>query len=450
MTNRPKRSVLSAPGAPALLGSSILARLPLAMFSLALLVHAQRLTGSFAIAGLVSGAYAVSSAVSAPLLGAFVDRGGQTRVLVYGATVTALVLIANGLLPSSAPVLLLVALGGATGLSTPPLAACVRTLLPAIVPEPSRLPALFAFESTVLELTFVAGPPLALGLGSLWSPGAALVVCGLVMLAGTLAFAAQPASRRWRPDLVGARPPGGSLRSPAMRTLVGILVGTGAAFGATEVGVTAAAHALGSTAAAGPLLGLWGVGSLLGGVAATRLGGSARGARALVVLVATLALTHGALILTTGSVLAIGIAITLAGATIAPTVSSIYAMVDAAAPAGTRTEAFSWLLTASLVGASLGTGAAGALAQSAGSPAAFALAGTAGGIAALAALVGSHSLPRATRDRSHTGALPPGALTEDQSTQSTSETYADPQAHRRERRRLRGERRPRVHSHLRA
>ena len=48
-------------------------------------------------------------------------------------------------------------------MSTPPLAACIRTLLPAIVTDPSRLPALFAFESTVLEVTFVLGPPLALG-----------------------------------------------------------------------------------------------------------------------------------------------------------------------------------------------------------------------------------------------------------------------------------------------
>ena len=46
------------------LGSSIAARLPLAMFGLGLLVHAQRLTGSFALAGLVSGAYAVSGALA--------------------------------------------------------------------------------------------------------------------------------------------------------------------------------------------------------------------------------------------------------------------------------------------------------------------------------------------------------------------------------------------------
>lgn len=394
-TSAKQPSILSAPGAPALLGSSILARFPLAMFSLALLVHAHRLTGSFATAGLVTGAYAVGSAISAPVLGGLVDRSGQTRVLIGGATVTALALLVDGLLPAGTPALILVALGATIGFSTPPLAACVRTLLPAIAPDPSRLPVLFAFESTVLELTFVAGPPVALTLGSLWSPGAALAVCGVVMLAGTLVFAAQPASRRWRPDVSASRRRGGSLRSPAMRTLIAILLGTGTVFGATEVGVTAAAHALGSTTAAGPLLGLWGAGSLLGGMAATRLGGSVRDGRGLIALLAALAVTHGALILTTGSGVATAVVITLAGATIAPTVSSIYAMVDSAAPAGTRTEAYSWLLTASLVGASLGMAAAGALVQGAGPAAAFALVAAAGGLAVLAARLGSHRLPSA-------------------------------------------------------
>jgi MFS family permease len=370
MTHR--RTTLVTPGAVALLASSILARLPLAMFSIALLVHAQQLTGSFAVAGLVVGAYAIASAAAAPVLGGMVDRRGQTRVLVCGAAATALVLVVTGALPAGTPAVVLIALGAGTGLGTPPLDACVRTLLPAIVTEPARLPALFALESTVLELTFVAGPPLALGLGAVWTTGAALIVSGGLLLAGTLAFALHPVSRRWRPDRRVARTRGGSLRSPALRTLVVTLLGTGAVFGATEVGVTASAHALGTGAAAGPLLGLWGLGSLLGGIAATRL--------------TALAVSHGALILTTGSVAALGLVITLAGATIAPTVASIYAMVDAAAPAGTQTEAFSWLVTAELVGASLGSAAAGALAQAAGPVAVFALVGAAGASTLLGSL----------------------------------------------------------------
>ena len=84
------------------------------------------------------------------------------------------------------------------------------------------------------------GPPLALGVGAIWSTGAALASAGIVMLAATLAFAAQPASRAWRPDPDAPRRRGGSLRSPAILTLALIEIATGAVFGATEVGVTAA------------------------------------------------------------------------------------------------------------------------------------------------------------------------------------------------------------------
>ena len=390
-------SILSASGR-ALIASSIVARLPLAMFSIALLVHAQRLTGSFAVAGAASGAYAISGAVSAPVLGRLVDRCGQTKVLVSGATVTAVALVVTGVLPVTTPPAVLVALAAAAGMATPPLGACVRTLLPAIVGEPARLPALFAFESTALEITFVLGPPLALGLGAVWSTGAALACAGLLMLVATLVFAAQPASRAWRPDRSAPGRRGGSLRAPAILILALIELGCGAVFGATEVGITAAAKALGSTAAAGPVLGIWGVGSLLGGVAATRLGGGARRAGGLILLVGALAVAHGALIFATGSVLAIGAAILLAGATIAPTAASIYAMVDRFAPAGTVTEAFSWALTAAYTGEALGAAVGGGLVQSSGATAAFAFVGAAGAATVLVTVLGRRHLDGAAAE----------------------------------------------------
>jgi len=214
-----------------------------------------------------------------------------------------------------------------------------------------------------------------------------------VMLGGTLLFAAQPASRRWRPHVPPRRGRGGALRAPAMQTLVLVELGTGGAFGATEVGVTAAAHTHAGAAAAGLLLGLWGFGSLVGGGLAIRLGGAAQTARGLTWLLTGLALTHGALIVATQSVVAIGAVILFAGATIAPTASSVYAMVDRAAPAGTSTEAFSWLVTAGLTGSALGAAAAGWLAQSSGATGAFAFVGVAGGLAVAAAAMRSRSLP---------------------------------------------------------
>ena len=381
-----------AAGTRALLSSSVLARLPLAMLSIALLVHAQQLSGSFALAGLVSGAYAICGAVAAPALGRLVDRRGQTNPLLLCSVLTAALLICTGVLPSSAPPALLVVLAAGAGLATPPLEASVRTLLPSLVSEPAELPALFAIESTALELTFVIGPPLALGLGALWSSGACAdrvrdadagrhrPVLGPAGI--------PPLARAER----GREPAAGSLRSAAIRTLVLIDLGTGVVFGATEVGVTATTKHLAAAAAAGPLLGLWGAGSLAGGVIATRRGGSATTMRGLAVLLAALACLHGALILGANSLAVMAVVITLAGATIAPTAASIYSLVDRVAPSGGATEAFSWLFASSASGAAAGAAVAGALAQAAGGGAAFLFGGAAGGLAVLAALAGSRAV----------------------------------------------------------
>src|SRR4051794_24695855 len=72
---------------------SIVARMPLAMFSIGLLVHAQRLTGSFAAAGLVTAAYATALGIGGPLLGRLVDRRGQTAILTATAGVSLALLL---------------------------------------------------------------------------------------------------------------------------------------------------------------------------------------------------------------------------------------------------------------------------------------------------------------------------------------------------------------------
>ena len=116
------------------------------------------------------------------------------------------------------------------------------------------------------------------------------------------------------------------------------------------------------------------------------------------------ALTAGslALIPAAGSMLALGAVLVLAGAAISPTEAALYAMVDAAAPAGTMTEAFAWLAAAIEVGGALGAAGAGTLIDRAGPTAAFALAGGAGALAILTTLLRSRTSPHHRRRRSPT------------------------------------------------
>jgi predicted MFS family arabinose efflux permease len=96
-----------------------------------------------------------------------------------------------------------------------------------------------------------------------------------------------------------------------------------------------------------------------------------------------------ALIPAAGSVFALGGVLLLAGATIAPTEATIYAMADDAIPATTRTEAFAWLATAMAIGGAIGAASAGLLVDRAGPAAGFALAGGAGALAMLTTLLRS-------------------------------------------------------------
>ena len=355
--------IASPSGARRLFVASIIARLPPAMLSIGLLVHTRHLTGSFAAAGVVTGVYAAALGVGGPLLGTLVDRRGQTSPLLASASVAATLLVAIAVLPVGAPLAALVALAAGIGLATPPVGACLRTQLPALLPGPGAVRAAYALEASVVELTFIFGPPLALCIGALWSTGAALAVAGVVLLAATAAFAAQPASRTWRPTGDGRQPRGGSLRTPAMRTLVFVLIAVGILLGAAEVAVTAAAKTLGGTGAAAPLFAVWGAGSFLGGLFVTRLGGGARSAGGLALLLGALTAGHLALIGADGTVLALAAVLLFAGAAIAPTEATIYAMVDQAAPAGAMTEAFSWLATAMAVGGAFGAASAGIVAD---------------------------------------------------------------------------------------
>jgi predicted MFS family arabinose efflux permease len=375
-------AISSTPGARRLLFISIVARLPLTMLSIGLLVHAEHISGSFAAAGVVAAAYAVSLGVGGPLLGALVDRRGQTSVLVGSALAAAVVLVALALLPVGTPLPVVVALTLLAGFATPPVGASVRALFPELLDD-ADVRAAYAVDASAVELTWIAGPPLALGLGVAWSTGGALVAAAVVVLLGTAAFAAQPVSRAWRPRPVTHPRRGGALQAPAVRTLVLALVAVGTLFGAVEVAVAAATEAGGSSAAVGPLLGIWGAGSLLGGLLAARAGGGAQSAAGLTLVLGALTVGHFALVPAAGSVLAMAAVLLVAGAAIAPAYASIYAMVERGAPEGTVTEAFSWLATAAAIGTSLGAAAAGVLADGPGPEASFLLAAGAGAVATL-------------------------------------------------------------------
>jgi MFS family permease len=387
------RALQGAPGATRLLVVSLLARIPMAALGVVLLVHAREITGGYAAAGLVTGAYAVAFACSGPVLGRLVDRRGQPPVIITAGAVGALALTALALLPAEAGTAGLAAVAAVAGAATPPLGPALRGLWPRLLHGPERVHAAYALESGLLELTYILGPPLLLAVAA-WSSRAAIEICGLLLLCGSVAFALQPAARSAKGAPSRHRAPGSALRAPGLRTLALATLLLGALLGAVEVAETATATEAGGTGVTGLLLGLWGAGSLAGGLAAAHRGPARDPGRGLLVLTSALALAHLPLALAGLHLVALSALLVAAGAVVAPVFAAMHGMIDAVARAGTTTEAFAWVTTSIGGGIAIGAPLAGVLTDAVGPSAGFVAAAVAGLLGAAVVALRLGTLPR--------------------------------------------------------
>ncbi|MGH9303826.1 MAG: MFS transporter, partial [Acidimicrobiales bacterium] len=71
------REVLRTPGVRFLLGTSLVARLPIAMVNLAIILRVAHGSGSYARAGAVTACYVLGTAVGTPVLGRVADTAGR-------------------------------------------------------------------------------------------------------------------------------------------------------------------------------------------------------------------------------------------------------------------------------------------------------------------------------------------------------------------------------------
>jgi predicted MFS family arabinose efflux permease len=362
---------------------------------LLLVLHTQQITGSYAKGGLASGTYAIALGISNPLIARVIDRRGQTTVLRIGAPLAAAAVVVLALLPDGAPLGAILAGAACAGACQPPVGACMRALWPVLLDTPDRRHAAYALEGAVLEIVYICGPvAIVAGIGS-WSISAALLACAVFLLVGNLAFSRHPISRAWQPHSERARDLTGALRGSGVRVLVAVFVLCGLAVGAVEVVVPAALDATGHRELTGVLLGVWGVGSMLAGLAVGRVGAAADPPRRLAVMLVAWGGAH-ALVGTSGEPVALAILLLVAGATIAPTFVCANGMLDDLAPRGTLTEAFTWTSTGIAVGIAMGSALAGALVEGVSPTVAMVALGAGGVLAALVVRVTSTGPLRAT------------------------------------------------------
>ena len=359
MTSRPYREALRAPAVAWLLSTSLLARLPLAMVNLAIIIRISRATGSYARAGIATAVYVVGAALVMPLVGRLTDRAGRRPVLLAAGMLNAIGLFGLAFVSvrDTAPLLVVAAFAGA---STPPVTPAVRSLWRHLVP-PDLLSGLFAMDATLQEVTFMIGPSLVAVTVAVASPSAALVTCGLIGLGGTLGVAAHPAVAMAFSDERGSvHPP----NLAGLVTLVSVMVVFLAAIVMIEVAIVAFTGDHHASNQSGLLLSVWAGGSVAGGLLfGARM--ARLGANALASLLVVGALGFALLSLAPGVAVLYGLMF-LAGIAIAPTFSCVYGIVSELAPHGSSVEAFSWISSGIQVGSAIGAAVGGLLVESLG------------------------------------------------------------------------------------
>jgi MFS family permease len=365
-----------------------------AMIPLGLVLFARETTGSFARASVVVGALLAGSALFSPLRGRWIDRRGvRTPLPVMGAVAGAgfVALVAAG--RAGAPVAGLAALSFVAGAGIPPVGAALRSLFGQLVDPDERLHTAYALFNLVNETTLFTGPLLAGLVLVIASPEAVVLCAAALILAAALSFASSPGAAEWRSlDRSPTLSRFGPLASAGMRTVIVCAFGFGMSFGELEnIALPAFAKAQGATPAAGLLLAAIALGiasgSLVYGVRGSRHSPAQRYPRLCVLGLPPLAVAP--FVHAIPPMLALML---LLGLLFAPSLVTVFALIDEVAPAGTATEAISWLSSLAAAGTALGALVAGLLVNGPGIGAAFAGSAIAAAAAAAVALLRRRTL----------------------------------------------------------
>jgi len=388
----PYRDLLATPGGSRFSGAAFVARMPIAMVNLGVVLLVVAENGSYGAAGAISATFALVNAASAPVIARLIDRRGQRRVLVPAVALHSAALGLFVVLVSvGAPTWSLYGSAAVAGLFGPSIGSLVRARWGHVLGPGPRLRTAYAFESVLDELIFVVGPLVVTVLATSLVPSAGLIGAIVLVVVGTVALLSHRASEPPPAADDVAHP--SALSSPGLTILMVVMAFVGGVFGSVEISAVAFADETGRRVLAGPLLACYAGGSMLSGLVFGAITWQVSTRRRMLLGAAVMTLTVTALPWT-DSTAVLAVLLFLAGVGIAPTLISCFSLVERMVPTGTVTEGLTWVTTGLIVGFSAATWLAGRLVDTAGVSEAFLVAPVAGLCALIACGLGYRRLPR--------------------------------------------------------
>lgn len=355
---KPYVHLMRRPGASAFFTAGILGRMPISMIGLGIVILIARESGSYGLAGSVSGVAVIAGALTGPIQGRLVDRFGQRTLLLIGSVLCTIALAALLVaVRADAPVWVLYAVSFVAGGTRPQVGSFVRARWTHLLGRGRALQTAFALEAVGDEVVFIVGPVLVTTLATQFSPYAALAAAGVLGLAGGI----------WLASLRASDPPGrgksdGAEQAPLpwlslmLLSLIGL--GLGATLGGVEVVTIAFTTEKGQAELSGVVLAVWAFGSLLAGLWYGSVHWRAPVERRLLFGTILLAVSLAPLPWV-NSVLMVGVVLFCCGFTIAPTMVALTACVEEWVPPQRLTEAITWTVTGILLGVAPGNAASG-------------------------------------------------------------------------------------------
>ncbi len=357
--------------------AAVIARLPVGMAGLGMIVLIEQVRGSYSIAGVVTAAFALATALSAPVLGRLMDRAGQPRVLIATGLVSSAALASLALAAvAGAADVVLIALAIATGLTFPPISPAMRAAWRVIFPDQDRRRLGYALDASSVELIFVCGPLLLSLLAAFSPPQVPLLVTAGLMASGSLAYSSTKAARSWRSaDIVvlddgasvaavGRNTARSALTAPGLALLLLVALCMAVGFGQMDTAFVATADlVLGGPQNLGFLFAAIAGGSTIGGLVygSRHWKGDEFRRTAIMLGLFALSIVPLPLLMLAGTPpLSLLLPLMfLTGLTIAPTLIMFQNGIDALAPGHRITEAQAFLSAAMTSGGALGTAAGG-------------------------------------------------------------------------------------------
>ena len=390
--NNPYRTLFAAHGAWGFSLAGLVARLPLPMTGIGIITMLSQLHGSYTQAGVLSASFILTYALLSPQISRLVDRYGQSRILPSAAAISVsgmLILLSSAWWET--PGWMLFA-GALLAGFMPSMSAMIRARWTALYRGNPCLQTAWSLETVLDEVSFIAGPPLAVGLSVLLFPQASLAATSLLLLVGVFALVIQrstepPVSvRRAATDGTGS-----VIRLPNVRLLTLMMVAMGIIVGSVDIVSVAFAGQTGTPAAASLVLSAYAAGSCLAGLIFGALQLQTPLHRLLLLAGFATAATTLPLPLV-HSIPALAVAVLAAGVFFAPTMIVAMSLLERMVPERSLTEGMTWLLSGLNVGVALGAVVSGQVVDETGVQAGFTVTLCAGALVLLLALWGHQRL----------------------------------------------------------